>query len=255
MLDRRNAVGRRGARYGHGHGRRGGAQVRHGWQQRGARAADVDLARDRLRGGQGTKGMCCLYADARARSPARRCPGTPAARPNRALRARTGTPRFSGHENGARGCCPGSAVASGDPGRGASPGERRYGQGRLSLDGRRAGIFEPPLRLARLCREHDPSVSSRPARLILLGDDATPELRRETSRDALVTPAAPPFFIWHTRRTSTSRRSTPTGLRGRSRSTKSRILVHVFAHGLHSLAGSRRRGCGDLDDVGVVSDR
>lgn len=38
----------------------------------------------------------------------------------------------------------------------------------------------------------------RPARLILLGEDATPELRRATSLDALVTGGAPPFFIWHT---------------------------------------------------------
>ena len=38
----------------------------------------------------------------------------------------------------------------------------------------------------------------RPARLILLGEDATPELRRATSLDALVTPSSPPFFLWHT---------------------------------------------------------
>ena len=38
----------------------------------------------------------------------------------------------------------------------------------------------------------------RPSRLILLGEDATPELRRATSLDALVTRASPPFFLWHT---------------------------------------------------------
>src|SRR6267154_6825998 len=38
----------------------------------------------------------------------------------------------------------------------------------------------------------------RPARLILLGEGASPELRRSTSLDALVTPGSPPFFIWHT---------------------------------------------------------
>lgn len=38
----------------------------------------------------------------------------------------------------------------------------------------------------------------RPARLILLGEDAPPELRRATSLDALVIAGAPPFFIWHT---------------------------------------------------------
>jgi len=35
--------------------------------------------------------------------------------------------------------------------------------------------------------------SYRPSRLILLGDNASPELRRATSLDALVTPEAPPF--------------------------------------------------------------
>ena len=38
----------------------------------------------------------------------------------------------------------------------------------------------------------------RPARVILLGEDATPELRRSTSLNALVTPSSPPFFLWHT---------------------------------------------------------
>jgi acetyl esterase/lipase len=38
----------------------------------------------------------------------------------------------------------------------------------------------------------------RPARLILLGEDASPQLRRSTSLDALITPASPPFFVWHT---------------------------------------------------------
>src|SRR3984957_17585670 len=38
----------------------------------------------------------------------------------------------------------------------------------------------------------------RPARLILLGEDASPELRRATSLDAMVTQSSPPFFIWHT---------------------------------------------------------
>ena len=39
----------------------------------------------------------------------------------------------------------------------------------------------------------------RPARLILLGEDASPRPRRSTSLDALVTPASPPFFVWHRR--------------------------------------------------------
>jgi acetyl esterase/lipase len=32
----------------------------------------------------------------------------------------------------------------------------------------------------------------------LIGDDASAELRAETSPDRLVTPDAPPFFVWHT---------------------------------------------------------
>ena len=40
--------------------------------------------------------------------------------------------------------------------------------------------------------------SYRPSRLILLGEDASPELRRATSLDALVTQGSPPFFLWHT---------------------------------------------------------
>src|SRR5256885_1749945 len=38
----------------------------------------------------------------------------------------------------------------------------------------------------------------RPARLILLGADASPQLRRSTSLDSLVTPQSLPFFVWHT---------------------------------------------------------
>ncbi|MGM1029059.1 MAG: alpha/beta hydrolase [Actinomycetota bacterium] len=36
------------------------------------------------------------------------------------------------------------------------------------------------------------------SRLALLGGRATPELRRETSLDALVQPSSPPMFLWHT---------------------------------------------------------
>ena len=35
----------------------------------------------------------------------------------------------------------------------------------------------------------------RPARLILLGEDASPQLRRSTSLDSLVTQQSPPFFV------------------------------------------------------------
>ncbi|MGW7545037.1 alpha/beta hydrolase [Streptomyces sp. NPDC054770] len=38
----------------------------------------------------------------------------------------------------------------------------------------------------------------RSARMILLGEDASPELRRATTLDALVTSASPHFFLWYT---------------------------------------------------------
>ncbi len=83
----------------------------------------------------------------------------------------------------------------------------------------------------------------RPSRLILLGENATPELRRATSLDALVTRTSPPFFLWHTAEdeyvpaehtyrlaTSLAAHSVP-------------HAVHVFAHGTHSLGLAE--GAGD----------
>ncbi|XDO63759.1 hypothetical protein HEP84_55210 [Streptomyces sp. RLB1-33] len=35
----------------------------------------------------------------------------------------------------------------------------------------------------------------QPSRMIRLGEDASPDVRRATSLDALVTPSAPPFFL------------------------------------------------------------
>jgi acetyl esterase/lipase len=75
----------------------------------------------------------------------------------------------------------------------------------------------------------------RPARLILLGEDATPELRRATSLDALVTASSPPFFLWHTAEDEyvpvehTYRLATSLAAHGVPHA------VHVFAHGPHSL--------------------
>jgi acetyl esterase/lipase len=75
----------------------------------------------------------------------------------------------------------------------------------------------------------------RPARLVLLGKDATPGLRRATSLDALVTSASPPFFLWHTAEDvyvppeHTYRLATSLAAHGIPHA------VHVFAHGPHSL--------------------
>ena len=75
----------------------------------------------------------------------------------------------------------------------------------------------------------------RPARLILLGEDASPQLRRSASLDALVTPQSPPFFVWHTAEDPyvppehTYRFASALAASGVPHA------VHVFAHGPHSL--------------------
>ena len=77
--------------------------------------------------------------------------------------------------------------------------------------------------------------SYRPARLILVGEDATPELRRATSLDALVTSSSPPFFLWHTAEDPyvppehSYRLASSLAAHGVPHTT------HVFAHGPHSL--------------------
>ena len=75
----------------------------------------------------------------------------------------------------------------------------------------------------------------RPARVILLGEDATPELRRATSLDALVTESSPPFFLWHT---AEDAYVPPEHTYRLARSLAGHTVphtVHVFAHGPHSL--------------------
>jgi acetyl esterase/lipase len=85
----------------------------------------------------------------------------------------------------------------------------------------------------------------RPARLILLGEDAPPELRRETSLDALVTGSSPPFFLWHTAEDAyvppehTYRLAASLAAHGVPHT------VHVFAHGPHSLGLAQ--GSGDAE--------
>jgi acetyl esterase/lipase len=82
----------------------------------------------------------------------------------------------------------------------------------------------------------------RPARLILLGDDASPELRRATSLDALVTRSSPPFFVWHTAEDPyvppehTYRLAASLAAHGVPHT------AHVFAHGPHSLGLARGNG-------------
>src|SRR6476659_1681108 len=75
----------------------------------------------------------------------------------------------------------------------------------------------------------------RPARLILLGEDASPELRRATSLDALVTAKAPPFFIWHTAEDPYVPVEHAYRLAASLAAHGVPHAVHVFAHGPHSL--------------------
>jgi acetyl esterase/lipase len=75
----------------------------------------------------------------------------------------------------------------------------------------------------------------RPARLILLGADAPPELRRATSLDALVTPESPPFFLWHTAEDPYVPPEHTYRLAASLAGSGVPHAVHVFAHGPHSL--------------------
>jgi acetyl esterase/lipase len=75
----------------------------------------------------------------------------------------------------------------------------------------------------------------RPARLILLGEDATPELRRATSLDALVTGSSPPFFLWHTAEDPYVPPEHTYRLAASLAAHDVPHAVHVFARGPHSL--------------------
>ena len=83
----------------------------------------------------------------------------------------------------------------------------------------------------------------RPSRLILLGEDASPELRRSTSLDALVTPGSPPFFIWHTAEDPYVPPEHTYRLARALAASGIPHTAHVFAHGPHSLGLAR--GAGD----------
>jgi acetyl esterase/lipase len=83
----------------------------------------------------------------------------------------------------------------------------------------------------------------RPARLILLGDDAAPELRHATSLDALVTDASPPFFLWHTAEDAYVPPEHTYRLAASLAAHRIPHAVHVFAHGPHSLGLAQ--GAGD----------
>ena len=82
----------------------------------------------------------------------------------------------------------------------------------------------------------------RPARLILLGHDAGPRLRRSTSLDSLVTPQSPPFFLWHTAEDPYVPPEHTYRLASALAASQVPHAVHVFAHGPHSLGLAQDAG-------------
>jgi acetyl esterase/lipase len=82
----------------------------------------------------------------------------------------------------------------------------------------------------------------RPSQLILLGADASPQLRRSTSLDALVTPQSPPFFIWHTAEDAYVPPEHAYRLAAALAASGVSHAVHVFAHGPHGLGLARDAG-------------
>lgn len=83
----------------------------------------------------------------------------------------------------------------------------------------------------------------RPSRIILLGEDASPDLRRATSLDSLVTEASPPFFLWHTAEDIYVPPEHTYRLAAALAAHDVPHTVHVFAHGPHSLGLAQ--GAGD----------
>ncbi|SFF73120.1 hypothetical protein [Streptomyces mirabilis] len=82
----------------------------------------------------------------------------------------------------------------------------------------------------------------RPARMILLGEDASPDVRRATSLDALVTPSAPPFFLWYTAEDSYVPPEHTYRPAGVPAAHDVPHTVHVFDHRPHSLGLARGAG-------------
>jgi acetyl esterase/lipase len=82
----------------------------------------------------------------------------------------------------------------------------------------------------------------QPARLILLGEDAGPRLRRSTSLDSLVTPEAPPFFVWHTAEDPYVDPEHTYRLASALAASHVPHAVHVFAHGPHGLGLAQDAG-------------
>jgi acetyl esterase/lipase len=85
----------------------------------------------------------------------------------------------------------------------------------------------------------------QPSRENLVGPDASAELRAATSLDLLVTPDAPPFFIWHTAEDPVVpvQHSYLLGLALAGAGV--RHALHVFPNGRHGLNLARAERDGD----------
>jgi len=79
----------------------------------------------------------------------------------------------------------------------------------------------------------------------LIGLDASPELRAATSVDLLVTPDAPPFFVWHTAEDAAVPVQHAYLLGMALAAAGVRHALHVFPRGGHGLNLARAEGVGD----------
>lgn len=82
----------------------------------------------------------------------------------------------------------------------------------------------------------------RPGRLVPIGENASPDLRRATSLDALVTPQAPPFFLWHTAEDPYVPPEHTYRLASALAANQVPHTVHVFPHGPHGLGLAQGAG-------------
>ncbi len=124
-------------------------------------------------------------------------------------------------------------------------GARRIGLIGFSAGGHLAGLAtltpgataerDGGLRCSRLRHHLHRDRDLPPARLILLGENASPRLRHSTSLDALVTPQSPPFFVWHTSEDPYVPPEHTDRFASALAASQVPHAVHVFTHGPHGL--------------------
>jgi acetyl esterase/lipase len=82
----------------------------------------------------------------------------------------------------------------------------------------------------------------RAAQDILLGNSPTEQARWETSLDRLVTPSAPPMFLWHTAEDAYVAPEHAYRLAAALSAAGRPHALHVFSHGPHSLGLAKGSG-------------